>query len=194
MPQHRIEDLWHATVTLETSVEVEEAQLPNATAPPANATAVAEAAAQAAEQAKEAAEEEAEAAEAAAAEAAAEAEAEEILPLEQWKEQAHAILQAHAIQAEPPVSTPGSGSTPGSAAPGSVGAAPPQPLAFVRPATPLKDRFNYLTSDVGAKVLATSEGMKGAGHILNNDRDSYMMAESDLKKKWVAAPPIPAPS
>ena len=59
------------------------------------------------------------------------------------------------------------------------------PLPFVRPSTPLKDRFNYLTSDVGAKVLATSDGIKNANQILNRDRDSYMMAEREIKKKWV---------
>ena len=52
-----------------------------------------------------------------------------------------------------------------------AGPSPTQPLPFVRPSTPLKDRFNYLTSDVGAKVLATSDGMKNAGHILDGDRD-----------------------
>ena len=62
---------------------------------------------------------------------------------------------------------------------------PGQPLPFVRPSTPLKDRFNYLTSDVGAQVLATSEGTKGAGNILDGDRDRYMMAKRDVKKKWV---------
>ena len=206
--QRRIEDLWlEATCPLEhPGVEAEEdaeAALleleANATAPAENATEAPAAA--------EGAPEEPTAEQQAAADAAAEAEAqppaaaeeeeepqpveEEILSLDQWKEQAHAILQAHAIQA----AADGLGGSPGAPAAGAPdgapaqpgpGGAPAQPLPFVRPSTPLKDRFNYLTSDVGAKVLATSEGMRGASAILDSDRDRYMMAEAEVKKKWVA--------
>ena len=156
----------------------------------AAAAAASAAAAAAAEEAAAAAAEEAAAAEAAVAAADAAAAAEdEILPLEQWKEQAHAILQAHAIQFEAPSVLMPTAALDGSAE-GGAGApgpapTPGQPLPFVRPSTPLKDRFNYLTSGAGAKVLAKSGGMENAGHILDNDRDRYMMAERDVKKKSV---------
>jgi len=54
-----------------------------------------------------------------------------------------------------------------------------------RPSTPLKDRFNYLSGNVGAKLLAASDGMKGAHNVLYEDKDSYTMTESGLKKKWI---------
>ena len=59
-------------------------------------------------------------------------------------------------------------------------------LPYVRPKAPLKDRLNFLDDNVGAKVLASSDSMKGASNILNADRDRYMMTESQVKKKWVA--------
>ena len=165
----------YGTGAADSAVDSAAAALEDATASVENATAVAKAVA----------------AEAAAAEAAEAAAAEEeILPLEQWKEQAHAILQAHSMQREvaPLLPVAALGAAPGAATIDGAGNGPapaPAPLPFVRPATPLKDRFNYLTSEVGAKVVATSEGMKGASHILNGDRDQYMMAERELKKKWV---------
>jgi hypothetical protein len=50
---------------------------------------------------------------------------------------------------------------------------------------PLKDRFNYLSGNVGAKLLAASEGMKGAHNVLYEDKDSYAITESGQKKKWL---------
>ena len=76
------------------------------------------------------------------------------------------------------------------AAPGSEGGeAGPEggaPMPFVRPTTPLKDRFNYLSSDGGAKVLASSAGMKGGSNILTEDRDRYMMTDRAAKKKSIS--------
>ena len=116
---------------------------------------------------------------------------EEVLPLEQWKEAALKRLQTEAIMGEG--SLPGAAGEKGAlagAADGASGGAAP----FVRPTAPLKDRFNYLTSDVGAKVLAKSEGMTGSSDILNDDRDRYMMTDRQIKKKWATpSHPIPMP-
>ena len=46
---------------------------------------------------------------------------------------------------------------------------------FVRPNKPLKDRFNYLSSTAGAKVLAANAEMQNDRNILNEDKDKYMM-------------------
>ena len=173
VPTADVAALEEAVPSLNASIEVEVV---------AEAVAAATHVAEAAEAADAGAEELAVAAE------AVDVAAEEILPLEQWKEQAHAILQAQAIQGEAAPTLLPAAAAPdmeGGSSSGGVATPQAQPLPFVRPSSPLKDRFNYLTSDAGAKVLAKSDGMKNAGHILDNDRDRYMMTERDVKKKSV---------
>ena len=146
-----------------------------------DAAVAADAAADALAEAAAAAADAAAAAAAAAPEADVEAgggvaeEDDDMIPLEQWKEQQLKQLQEKAITQHlevPHLTHEGDG-------------AAPVPLPFVRPHAPLKDRFNYLDAVVGAKVLAKADDMKGASNLLNDDRDRYMMTEKDVKKKWV---------
>merc|ERR1719498_1559144 len=88
---------------------------------------------------------------------------------------AEATGQPPAAGAEPTLSE---GGTEAAAALPAIG-------TFLRPTTPLKDRFNYLSSTVGAKVLAASPEMQNERNILNEDKDKYMMTEREVKKKWV---------
>ena len=124
---------------------------------------------------------------AAEGEAAAEGEPEagvEILPLEKWKEQALQRIQSDAMMAglrgdaaaEATGQPPAAGAEPTLSEGGTEAAAAlPAIGTFVRPTTPLKDRFNYLSSTVGAKVLAASPEMQNERNILNEDKDKYMM-------------------
>ena len=57
--------------------------------------------------------------------------------------------------------------------------------SVTRPSAPLKDRFNYLSLNAGAKVLAAAPEMQNAYQILNDDKDSYAMAERDVNRKWI---------
>ena len=98
----------------------------------------------------------------------------EILPLEQWKERALLRIQTdHSI-------SPTNLDVQAAAAVGAAGAERPAgggdwapPDTFIRPTTPLKDRFNYLSEFVGAKVLAKAPEMKGSGNVLTEDKDKY---------------------
>ena len=76
----------------------------------------------------------------------------------------------------------GASATVDSAGSPSVGAPP----AFVsRPSTPLKDRFNYLNKNAGAKLLAAAPEVSNAYQVLSEDKDTYAMAEREVKRKWI---------
>ena len=58
------------------------------------------------------------------------------------------------------------------------------PSGYKRPTKPLKDRFNHLAADLGAKVLAKNYELQASSLVLNEDRDRYMLMEREVKKKW----------
>ncbi|KAL3926378.1 MAG: hypothetical protein SGPRY_003324, partial [Prymnesium sp.] len=110
----------------------------------------------------------------------------EILPLEQFKQQALLKIQTdpnfHPATLDPAhaASSVVSGST-SDGREGQLGIA----LPWERPNVPLKDRFNYLASDAGAKVVAKAPEMKSVRDVLTEDRDKYMTCERVVKKKWI---------
>ena len=93
------------------------------------------------------------------------------------KEAAVAAGPAYGLAPGGPLAAPAAGELTGGSHAGAVVAA--------RPPQPLKDRFNYLSGNAGAKLLASSDGMKGAPNVLFEDKDSYAMCETELKKKWL---------
>ena len=104
--------------------------------------------------------------------------------LEKWKEQALQRLQSDAMKAglrgDAAEATGGEAAAVVAAAGLDAGLSEggPEgrgPETFVRPNKPLKDRFNYLSSTAGAKVLAANAEMQNDRNILNEDKDKYMM-------------------
>ena len=104
--------------------------------------------------------------------------------LEKWKEQALQRLQSDAMKAglrgDAAEATAGEAAAVVAAAGLDAGLSEggPEgrgPETFVRPNKPLKDRFNYLSSTAGAKVLAANAEMQNDRNILNEDKDKYMM-------------------
>ena len=104
----------------------------------------------------------------------------EVMDLEQFKEKA--LLRIQTDQAIAP-SDLVAGQAAGAA--GAAGqAAGGLPSGYKRPTKPLKDRFNYLAADLGAKVLAKNDELQASSLVLNEDRDRYMLMEREVKKKW----------
>jgi len=106
--------------------------------------------------------------------------------LEKWKEQALQRIQSEHMMAglrgdtaaaEATGQLPAAAGADAALSEGGAEAAAARPAigTFVRPTTPLKDRFNYLCSGVGATVLAASAEMQHERNILNEDKDKYMM-------------------
>jgi hypothetical protein len=50
---------------------------------------------------------------------------------------------------------------------------------------PDENSFNYAAFDAGAKLLASSPGMKSAQAILSSDNDRYMMSPCDSRQWFV---------
>ena len=106
--------------------------------------------------------------------------------LEKWKEQALQRLQSDAMKAglRGDAAAEATGQLPASSLDAAAGldaglseggAEARGPETFVRPTKPLKDRFNYLSSTAGAKVLAANVEMQNDRNILSEDKDKYMM-------------------
>ena len=102
--------------------------------------------------------------------------------LEKWKEQALQRLQSDAMKAglRGDAAAEATGQSNDAAAGldaglSEGGAEARGPETFVRPTKPLKDRFNYLSSTAGAKVLAANDEMQNYRNILSEDKDKYMM-------------------
>ena len=102
--------------------------------------------------------------------------------LEKWKEQALQRLQSDAMKAglRGDAAAEATGQSNDAAAGldaglSEGGAEARGPETFVRPTKPLKDRFNYLSSTAGAKVLAANVEMQNDRNILSEDKDKYMM-------------------
>ena len=49
----------------------------------------------------------------------------------------------------------------------------------------LKQRYNFAAAQAGASVLDSSAVMKGAGNVLLDNRDKYMVSHCDKGSKWI---------